>query len=144
MRYVSAVNTGKGFITHADRSVMSFAGQPNNIWNVDGDSGSIDSWITRVGGSEKTQGEADAQVLAVTKYLYTSREFLIEVLSPAETKFLIENYGSSTPIRNFLNRVLDFGVDVSSSEFLTFINAVRDAGHLTQARVDEITAGRVA
>ena len=142
MRYVNAVNTGVGFITHADRALLSFRGRAGSMWDIDGDTSDIDDWIGRVSGTEKTAQEADDLEFAVTKFLYTSREFLLEVLTPTEIKFLIENYGNSLAIRNFLKGVLDNGADVGSSTFLTFVTAVKDAGYLSQARLDVIIAGR--
>lgn len=142
MRYVNAINTGVGFITHADKILLSFVGRAGNVWNVDGDSDDIDAWISRVTGTEKTAQQATDLEFAVTKFHYTSKEFLLEVLTSTETKFLIDHYGDSAAIRNFLKSVLDNGADVGSAYFLNFINAVRDAGYLSQARVDVITAGR--
>ena len=144
MRYVSVVNTGVGFITHADKADLSFSGKPNDIWHVDGDSNIISTWIARVNGTEKLLTEADAQVFAVTKYIYTSREFLLEVLTSAEIKFLIDNYTSSLAIRNFFNYVLDNGADVSNPVIINFVLNVKNAGYLSQARYDEILAGRTS
>lgn len=47
MAYIRAVNTGSGFITHADRALFNIASVGPDMWEV---SGNYASWQTRVGG----------------------------------------------------------------------------------------------
>lgn len=146
MRYVSAINTGKGFITHADKADgLTFRGRSNNVWNVDGANNLINAWISRVSGTELTEAAADDQVFAVEKYWYTSREFLVGVLTSGETKWLIDNYSTHPSIRNLLNHILDDGgIDVSGTRFQNFLDALVAEGYMTTARADVIKAGRTA
>lgn len=147
MRYVQATNFGVGFITHQDHTDgLSFSSHPNDIWYVDGLDATIDAWITRVSGTEKTLAEAEALEFAVTKYQYTLKEFFKDVLTSAEVKFLMDNW-SAPSITAFWNRLLDSadqGIDVSRDDFQTFLSNLVTAGYLTQNRMDEITAGRTA
>ncbi len=55
MKYCTATYSGKGFFTHEDRDAAHLSGHPGNIWCV-GDNNA--AWIERVGGTEKTLGEA--------------------------------------------------------------------------------------
>ena len=59
MKYCTAINTGLGFYTHADRELAHLSGHPANVWAV-GDANH--AWIARVGGTEKTKAEAQAIV----------------------------------------------------------------------------------
>jgi hypothetical protein len=61
MKYYQATNTGKGFVTHADRELAHLSGHPGDIWTV-GDANA--GWGARVGGVEKTLEEATAIALA--------------------------------------------------------------------------------
>ena len=57
MKYYHAINTGKGFITHADNESTHVAGYPGDIWITENT-----AWAARVGAVEKTQAEAQALV----------------------------------------------------------------------------------
>lgn len=57
MAYYAAVNTGKGFITHADNELAHITGYPGNIWITENT-----TWATRVGAVAKTKIEAQALV----------------------------------------------------------------------------------
>ena len=83
MRYVQASNFGHGFITHADREILSFSGKPGDMWEIDGPDGAIDIWIAKVSGIEKTLVESDAAQFEATKFLYSTREFFTEALTPS-------------------------------------------------------------
>jgi hypothetical protein len=61
MKYYQATNTGKGFVTHADRELAHLSGHPGDIWTV-GDANA--GWGARVSGVEKTLEEATAIALA--------------------------------------------------------------------------------
>ena len=57
MKYCTATNTGAGFITWNESIGLNIYGYPGNVWvTVKDDT----SWITRVGGVEKTLTEAQA------------------------------------------------------------------------------------
>ena len=64
MKYYQATNTGKGFVTHADRELAHLSGHPGDIWTV-GDANA--GWGARVNGVEKTLEEATAIVLATSQ-----------------------------------------------------------------------------
>ena len=64
MKYVQATNTGKGFITHADRAVGHMSGHGADIWAV---SDNHTDWISRVSGVEKTLSEAENIVLLASQ-----------------------------------------------------------------------------
>ena len=49
--FVRAINYGHGFITHADRNILTFQGRLNNIWKVEGDEVNINIWIEKVSGT---------------------------------------------------------------------------------------------
>jgi len=57
MAYFHAVNTGKGFITHADNELSHVSGYVGDIWVTENS-----TWATRVGATEKTKEEAQALV----------------------------------------------------------------------------------
>jgi len=144
MRYVKAVNTGKGFITHADQPALSFSGKPNNMWEVDGPTSEVDAWITRISGVEKTQQESEDNQFKVTKFRYTGRNMLANVLTPAEVEALLTDYHTNVAIRNFFSKFIDDNnVNVSAQPFVTNINNLKNKGYFSQARVDEIVAGRI-
>jgi hypothetical protein len=56
MKYIQAINTGKGFITHQDRELGHFSGHAGNIYAV-ADNVALE-WKNRVNGVEKTLEEA--------------------------------------------------------------------------------------
>ena len=55
MAFVSATNTGKGFITHADRNAFTLNGVAPDVYEVSGD---YQAWVSRVGGVELTGADA--------------------------------------------------------------------------------------
>lgn len=57
MAYFHAVNTGKGFITHAENESAHIAGHPGDVWVTENT-----TWATRVGATSKTKEEAQALV----------------------------------------------------------------------------------
>ena len=57
MEYFHAINTGKGFITHAENESAHIAGYPGDIWVTENT-----TWASRVGATPKTQAEAQALV----------------------------------------------------------------------------------
>lgn len=57
LKYYTATNTGKGFITHAENKTNHIAGHPGDVWTTKNT-----AWATRVGAVEKTQAEAQALV----------------------------------------------------------------------------------
>lgn len=57
MAYYHAVNTGKGFITHAENESAHISGHPGNIWVTENS-----VWAARVGAVSKTKEEAQALV----------------------------------------------------------------------------------
>jgi hypothetical protein len=57
MAYYHAVNTGKGFITHAENESAHIAGFPGDVWVTENS-----TWATRVSATEKTKVEAQALV----------------------------------------------------------------------------------
>jgi hypothetical protein len=59
LKYYTATNTGKGFITHNDNESAHIAGHPADIWTTENT-----TWATRVGATEKTFAEAQALVSA--------------------------------------------------------------------------------
>jgi hypothetical protein len=64
MKYVQATNTGKGFITHEDRTLGHISGHASDIYAV---ANEHTTWISRVGGVEKTLAEAEAIVLTAAQ-----------------------------------------------------------------------------
>lgn len=60
MAYFYAVNTGKGFITHAENESSHITGHPGDVWVTDNT-----TWATRVNATSKTKVEAQALVDAV-------------------------------------------------------------------------------
>lgn len=65
MAYYHAVNTGKGFITHADNESAHVAGYPGDVWVTENS-----SWATRVSATSKTKEEAQALVDAAISGSY--------------------------------------------------------------------------
>jgi len=59
MKYATAINTGLGFITHADKELDHLSGHPGQVWCV-GDANL--AWIARHSGTAKTKAEAQAIV----------------------------------------------------------------------------------
>jgi len=65
IKYIQAVNTGDGFITHPDQEtdVISFAGAPADIWTVTcANTAKITTWTTRVSGTVMTKAAAQAAI----------------------------------------------------------------------------------
>ena len=56
-KYYEAVNTGRGFITHADSELAYVQGYPGNVWLTENT-----AWATRHGISEITRLEAQTLV----------------------------------------------------------------------------------
>ena len=56
-KYYEAVNTGKGFITHADNELSHISGYPGNVWLTENT-----AWAARHGLSEITRIEAQTLV----------------------------------------------------------------------------------
>ena len=56
-KYYEAVNTGRGFITHADNELEHISGYPGNVWLTENT-----AWATRHGISEITRLEAQTLV----------------------------------------------------------------------------------
>ncbi len=59
LKYYTATNTGKGFITTEENRQSHIAGHPGDIWTTENT-----AWATRVGATEKTFVEAQALVSA--------------------------------------------------------------------------------
>jgi protein-disulfide isomerase-like protein with CxxC motif len=59
MAYFHAINTGKGFITHADNELSHISGYVGDIWVTEN---SI--WAAKVNATEKTKEEAQILVVA--------------------------------------------------------------------------------
>tara|TARA_R100000482_G_C5116249_1_gene143242 strand:+ start:1136 stop:1387 length:252 start_codon:yes stop_codon:yes gene_type:complete len=57
IKYYSAKNTGKGFITHEDNEKSHVSGWPGEVWVTENT-----DWAFRVGAAEKTKSEAQALV----------------------------------------------------------------------------------
>ena len=57
IKYYTATNTGKGFITHEDNESSHVSGWPGEVWTTENT-----AWASRVGASEKTKSEAQALV----------------------------------------------------------------------------------
>ena len=57
MAYYHSVNTGKGFITHAENESAHVAGYPGDVWITENS-----AWAARVGATSKTKEEAQALV----------------------------------------------------------------------------------
>ena len=55
--YYQAVNTGHGFITHADNELAHISGYPGDIWVTENT-----TWAERIGALELTKEEAQAIV----------------------------------------------------------------------------------
>ena len=75
MLYVQATHTGKGFITHEDRTNFNIQCVYNNIWKVE-DNSEGNLWITRVSGTIKTKDEAQIIV----------RQFQVDTFEPTVAK----------------------------------------------------------
>ena len=57
IKYYTATNTGKGFITHEDNESNHVCGWPGEVWVTENT-----DWAFRVGAAEKTKSEAQALV----------------------------------------------------------------------------------
>ena len=55
VKYYTATNTGKGFITHEDNATSHISGFPGGVWVTENE-----AWATRVGAVERTKAEAQA------------------------------------------------------------------------------------
>ena len=55
--YCVATSTGKGFITHHDRSMFNISGYGANVWVVGNNNHGV-SWINRVNGTAKVKADA--------------------------------------------------------------------------------------
>jgi len=64
MKYVTAINYGKGFFTHQDREDFFLAEYPGNIWVTD-DNEKASAWMLRINGAYKTKEAAQASVDSV-------------------------------------------------------------------------------
>ena len=68
IKYYTATNTGKGFITHEEAVSAHISGHPGEIWTTENT-----TWATRVSAVEKTQAQAQALVdTALVGKTYTS------------------------------------------------------------------------
>jgi hypothetical protein len=56
MEYYTAINYGKGFITHEDNERCYISGYPGNLWLTENNQ----IWADRVGAVSKTRAEAQA------------------------------------------------------------------------------------
>lgn len=65
LKYYTATNTGKGFITHEDNASAHIAGHPGELWSTENE-----AWANRVGAEEKTFEEAQAIISASIDGLY--------------------------------------------------------------------------
>jgi hypothetical protein len=82
--YSVATNTGKGFITHADRRKFWLRGYPANVWvATDGQESRL--WVARNNGTTKTKDEAQALVTAETE----SMQATFDALSAEEKEMSI-------------------------------------------------------
>ena len=59
LKYYTATNTGKGFITHDDNESAHISGHPGELWTTENT-----AWAARVGATEKTFSEAQTLVSA--------------------------------------------------------------------------------
>ena len=59
MKYCTAIDTGHGFITSADRVNFNIEGKPCNIWITD-DSLAATQWAERNSATPTTQAAAEA------------------------------------------------------------------------------------
>ena len=59
--YCTAINWGKGFVTHQDRNNFYLSSHGGNVWAVGNNPAGI-GWINRVGGTGKLKAEAQAIV----------------------------------------------------------------------------------
>jgi len=57
MKYYTAINTGKGFITHKDNEYSPISGYPGDVYVTENS-----VWATRVEAEEKTKEEAQSIV----------------------------------------------------------------------------------
>ena len=62
--YCVVANSGKGFITHADRRKFDISGYPGNVWVCDDIPESRD-WVARNSGTVKTKAQAQTIVTGV-------------------------------------------------------------------------------
>ncbi len=87
MKYCTATNTGAGFITWNESVGLNIYGYPGNVWVTLKDD---TSWITRVGGVEKTLTEAQATTDAAVTQAQTEWDALPDNGEPyaSETGYL--------------------------------------------------------
>ena len=87
MKYCTATNTGAGFITWNESVGLNIYGYPGNVWVTLKDD---TSWITRVGGVEKTLPAAQATTDAADTQAQTEWDALPDNGEPyaSETGYL--------------------------------------------------------
>jgi hypothetical protein len=71
MKYVIAINTGKGFITHADQEPNAIRYCGAEIYAVHSNH---DYWISRVNGTEISRTQAEELVLAEMQSNWDSQQ----------------------------------------------------------------------
>lgn len=143
MRYVKATNTGLGFITHIDNETMSFSGKANSIWAVSGDDNSIDDWIVRVGGIERTLAEAQQDVADIEKFRYGRIEHIQALLTREEFNGILDESVNIPAIHTVLKRFMN--VESINATAPWYADALADcvqAGILTSTRRTVLLAGK--
>lgn len=94
MKYYTAINTGKGFITHEENESAHISGYPANVWVTENT-----SWATRVGAIEKTKEEAQALVDSEYSSSISELQTQINSLPDGEEKTRLQyQLDMSTPI----------------------------------------------
>jgi hypothetical protein len=64
-KYCTAINTGKGFITHQDRNDFYLSGHAGDVWVLGSNANGTENlkasaWLSRVNATSKTKVEAQA------------------------------------------------------------------------------------
>ena len=146
MRFVKAVNSGKGFITHADQLLMSFEGANGNIWRVTVrdilDVISIDAWIARVGGIEMTEAASLTAINDIEKFIYTQEEYLRYAFTPDETAAVLVAANSDDEVNAIVTRFFNGGINASSVDYITFLGVLMNKGLLTAERHNILLGGK--
>jgi hypothetical protein len=145
MAYVQAVNTGDGFITHADQPTLAFSGQVDNYWLVTGNNieplvneANIAAWATRVGGTVVDDVTALADIAAWMAYIYEFQEFWFAKLSANAATTLLQLAFSDAAVKDILALWLSDTLDLRNQDYIDGVVYLLTEGHIQQAAHDSL------
>lgn len=135
--FVQAENTGKGFITHEDHnSGLSFKSLGGNVWKVEGSSANVNSWVTRVGGTEVPSAtmEETAKSIKVNEIYAHARNLI-------DTAVVQYSHGETSVWRDLEKEAEQFQVDGTVGELMQ--NEINSGGR-TAAEIAPVVLAKAS